>query len=219
MCGMSIQTSGHFPHNIEGKYMSFLRQLKLKNEERQREWDACDKVDDFYRLVEFVGEVGELCNNIKKTKREEIGLIGSRCTREELESEFGDVMITFALLANEFNIDIEEVTKTKFNETSEKLGLQTYFDRYVVSIISPTVGVGVTQVHYAYSTRRKTLQNDKQIIDLVEKTIGDNCDINSLDEFKKSLKDNLKNKIRSIKIFDTKTNSKFNHHTIIIECL
>lgn len=108
--------------------MSFIKELYQKNAERQIEWDASDDIEVLFKTVEFVGEVGEMCNNIKKVKREELGLAGSRCTREDLESEFGDVMITLALLADHVGIDLEQVTKEKFNATSEKMGFNTKFD-------------------------------------------------------------------------------------------
>lgn len=110
------------------KKLSFLDELYQKNAERQIEWDATNEIDVMYRALEFVGEVGEMCNNIKKVRREELGLKGSRCTREDLESEFGDVMITLALLADAVGVDLEQVTKEKFNATSEKLGFKTKFD-------------------------------------------------------------------------------------------
>lgn len=108
--------------------MSFIKDLYKKNAARQVEWDATDEIDELFKTVELVGEVGELCNNIKKIKREQLGLAGSRCSRADLESEFGDVMITLALLADYMNVDLEQVTKDKFNATSEKMGFKTKFD-------------------------------------------------------------------------------------------
>lgn len=106
--------------------MSFLKKLTLKNRERQKVWDSENLLDEMFKTVEFVGEVGELCNNIKKIKRLELGLQGSRCSREELESEFGDVLITLSLLADSCGVDLEEVTKKKFNSTSTKQGFDVF---------------------------------------------------------------------------------------------
>lgn len=108
--------------------MSFIKELYKKNAERQIEWDTSDEIDELFKTVEFVGEVGELCNNIKKIKREQLGLAGSRCTQADLKSEFGDVMITLALLADYMNVDLEQVVKEKFNSTSEKMGFKTKFE-------------------------------------------------------------------------------------------
>lgn len=108
--------------------MSFFKELSKKNQARQKEWDADDRIEVLYRTVEFLGEAGELCNNIKKIKREQLGLKGSRCTMDDLESEFGDVVITLSLLADELGIDLEKATKDKFNDTSAKMGFWTKFE-------------------------------------------------------------------------------------------
>lgn len=107
--------------------MSFIKDLYKKNAERQVEWDASEEIDEMFKAVEFVGEVGELCNNIKKIKREKLGLKGSRCSKADLSDEFGDVMITLALLADHMGIDLEQVTKDKFNSTSTKMNFTTKF--------------------------------------------------------------------------------------------
>lgn len=107
--------------------MSFIKELCDKNKHRQIEWDASDDIGVLFKAVEFVGEVGELCNNIKKLERESLGLSGSRISRSDLEDEFGDVMITLSLLADCLDVDLEEVTKRKFNKTSDKMGFVTRF--------------------------------------------------------------------------------------------
>lgn len=108
--------------------MGFLSELQRKNAERQVEWDSSSQLDICFKALEFVGEVGELSNLIKKVKREELGLAGSRCDRSHLESEFGDVVITLSLLAAHLDIDLEAVTKSKFNKTSDKMGFITRFE-------------------------------------------------------------------------------------------
>lgn len=107
--------------------LTFFQELNLKNKARQAEWDTTKSLSTLYKAVELVGEVGELCNNIKKIERESLGLSGSRCSRKDLEEEFGDVVITLALLADHLDIDLEEVTKNKFNLTSDKMGFKTRY--------------------------------------------------------------------------------------------
>ena len=106
--------------------MDFLDELKVKNAERQKVWDKDNVLDEMFKTVEFVGEVGELCNNIKKLKRYELGLAGSRCSCNDLEEEFGDVLITLSLLADYCGVDLIEAAKNKFNKTSEKQGFNIY---------------------------------------------------------------------------------------------
>lgn len=138
--------------------MSFIKDLYKKNAERQVEWDGSDKIDEMFKAVELVGEVGELCNNIKKIKREQLGLKGSRCSRKDLESEFGDVMITLALLAEYMCIDLEKVTKEKFNETSDKMGFKTKFENihvFKVTIKIPRdggIGIGYCCINRQFSS-------------------------------------------------------------------
>ena len=106
--------------------MDFLNVLENANNERQKAWDSENMLDVTFKALEFVGEVGELCNNIKKLKRLELGLVGSTCSREDLESEFGDVLITLSLLASSCGVNLEEVTRNKFNSTSKKHGFNVF---------------------------------------------------------------------------------------------
>jgi NTP pyrophosphatase (non-canonical NTP hydrolase) len=47
---------------------------------------------------------------------------------ENLVEEIGDVLITIDLLANEFNIDLEQAVKSKFNKTSEKVSIPVFLE-------------------------------------------------------------------------------------------
>lgn len=46
--------------------------LRAANVQRQREWDADNKVTLSYRGNEFAGEAGEVCNVVKKLDRERL---------------------------------------------------------------------------------------------------------------------------------------------------
>lgn len=111
--------------------MTFLEQLRAKNRERQRLWTG-PEVDVLFRAVEFAGESGEVANAIKKIYRARNGIVGNNKTIDELMEnlieEIGDVLITIDLLANEFNIDLEEAAKTKFNKTSHKVNIPVFID-------------------------------------------------------------------------------------------
>lgn len=73
----------------------------------------------------IAGEVGELCNVIKKLERERLGLAGSRDTIEHLVEEIADVKIYLALLEADLGIDGDAAVVAKFNATSVKLGFKT----------------------------------------------------------------------------------------------
>jgi NTP pyrophosphatase (non-canonical NTP hydrolase) len=93
--------------------------------QRNKEWDADNQITGLFRILEFAGEVGELCNVVKKLERERMGLPGSRATLIDFTKELADCQITLDLLAMHYSIDLAEATRLKFNEVSEKLGWQT----------------------------------------------------------------------------------------------
>lgn len=91
--------------------------------DRDVQWDPEGKLDLLFRATELAGEVGELCNVVKKIERERLGLRGSKATKDQLREEIGDVLICLALLANTADIDLAQAVISKFNASSEKLGL------------------------------------------------------------------------------------------------
>ena len=122
--------------------MNEYRTLRAANAARQLEWDADNQITSSYRANELAGEMGEaleraldlivlaaavgkLSNTIKKLERERLGIRGSRSTVEQLAEELADVVICTDLVAMDYNIDLDESTRKKFNETSEKQNLKT----------------------------------------------------------------------------------------------
>jgi NTP pyrophosphatase (non-canonical NTP hydrolase) len=89
-----------------------------------REWNT--PVDDLgYLIVDAVGEMGELTSACKKILREREGMVGSRATLADVAGEIGDVIASLDQLCHHLGIDIEEVTRDKFNRVSERHNLQT----------------------------------------------------------------------------------------------
>jgi len=75
----------------------------------------------------LAGELGELCNMIKKMERVEFGGIDAgssytaeSLTKEMIEEEIGGIVIYLDLLASLLGISIEEATIKTFNSKSEK---------------------------------------------------------------------------------------------------
>jgi NTP pyrophosphatase (non-canonical NTP hydrolase) len=99
--------------------------LRQANAARQQEWDPARQISLAYRGNELAGEVGEACNVLKKIERERLGIRGSRANVEELAEELADVVICVDLIAMGEGIDLWQAVLTKFNATSEKVGLQT----------------------------------------------------------------------------------------------
>lgn len=98
--------------------------LRKANDRRQDAWEnAQDKLDLSYLGNAAAGEVGEMCNVIKKLERERLGLRGSRATMADLAEEMADVIIYLDLIAAKANIDLGEAVRDKFNKTSVKYDL------------------------------------------------------------------------------------------------
>lgn len=119
--------------------------LRDANVTRNKEWDPGGDISLSFRGNEMAGELGELlekttallllsskmliiCNMLKKLERQQLGLVGSRVSLEDVAKEFGDTLICLDLCAMQVGIDLEQATKDKFNEASIKHGLKT---RYV----------------------------------------------------------------------------------------
>ena len=86
-----------------------------------------------YWTTALAGEVGELCNMIKKMQRvEKGGLDGGSSytakdiTKEMLKEEIGGIAIYLDLLASQLDISLEDAIIDTFNSKSEKYGF-THF--------------------------------------------------------------------------------------------
>ena len=108
-------------------YERFWRDLRRVNESRaDRFGHGGLHEDDGWSAMQWgcalAGEVGELCNEVKKLERQ----LPSDPSPEELKGaiaeEMADVIIYLDLLAAKLNIDVEASVKAKFNKVSEKLG-------------------------------------------------------------------------------------------------
>lgn len=82
-----------------------------------------------YWTTALAGEVGELCNMVKKLQRVERGGVdggssykASDITRERLAEEIGGIAIYLDLLASLLGIGLEEAITETFNRKSEALG-------------------------------------------------------------------------------------------------
>ena len=84
-----------------------------------------------YWTTALAGEVGELCNMIKKMQRVEKGGIdgGSSytakdITKDMLKEEIGGIAIYLDLLASLLDVDLEEAIIDTFNSKSAKYGFK-----------------------------------------------------------------------------------------------
>jgi NTP pyrophosphatase (non-canonical NTP hydrolase) len=111
-----------------------LTALRPLNVQRAREGFKCyDNQPLTYWTTALAGEVGELCNMIKKMQRVEKGGIdgGSSYTakdinKEMLKEEIGGIAIYLDLLASLLDINLEEAIIDTFNSKSEKYGFTQF---------------------------------------------------------------------------------------------
>lgn len=111
-----------------------LAALRPVNVQRAREGFKCyDNQPLTYWTTALAGEVGELCNMIKKMQRVEKGGIdgGSSYTakdinKEMLKEEIGGIAIYLDLLASLLDIDLEDAIMDTFNSKSEKYGFKQF---------------------------------------------------------------------------------------------
>lgn len=100
-------------------FEDFDEALRVRQEMWIGDGDGAQLPKEFY-AIELVGELGELFNVFKKLMRELYGVRGSRATKEDMEEEFGDALITLKNLAVKYGVDLESAARKKFNKTSEK---------------------------------------------------------------------------------------------------
>lgn len=99
-----------------------LTTLRQINSSRSDEWETRDAAAADWNLAEWgcalAGEVGELCNLLKKDRR------GDDVPQAAIAEEIADVAIYLDLLAYKAGIDLGEAIRAKFNQDSERRGFE-----------------------------------------------------------------------------------------------
>ena len=118
----------HFnPHTIMKLDLAALRPI---NVQRAKDGFKCyDNQPLTYWTTALAGEVGELCNMIKKLQRVEKGgadggssYTAKDITKEMLKEEIGGIAIYLDLLASLLEIDMEDAIIDTFNSKSARMG-------------------------------------------------------------------------------------------------
>lgn len=112
--------------------------------ENEDQWTANDWA------VALVGEVGELCNKLKKIRRGVPNPGDQLPSRQEIVDELADCQMYLDLLAANLTVDLAEATRSKFNRTSDAFGLKTRMlrdlppeaMRYGQQVFAPEAGGG-----------------------------------------------------------------------------
>ena len=109
-----------------------LAELREKNETRANEWrrdrTTQSRTPLTFSTTELAGEVGELCNEIKKVERKTYGLAGGKTLEEafpKICEELADVVICADLIGMKLGINLPSIVRDKFNKTSDKNGMTT----------------------------------------------------------------------------------------------
>ena len=101
--------------------------LREVNDARCVEWSGDTPWEPDTHLNEFIGELGEACNVIKKLRRIQDKMPGTDPAEKpallaQLKDEMGDAQICLDKWASSLNIDLGLATIDKFNKTSIKVG-------------------------------------------------------------------------------------------------
>jgi NTP pyrophosphatase (non-canonical NTP hydrolase) len=99
-------TNENFRETVRAIGVTDFTSLRPANAARQEEWDPTGFAKTrSWRFNELGGEVGEVCNILKKLHRESCGVPGSRATKDQLADELADVVICIDLAAMECLVD------------------------------------------------------------------------------------------------------------------
>lgn len=99
--------------------MSDLSFVRFRNANLARCIEKFHKVDEWSETdwaTALAGEVGELCNLIKKRRR------GEKIAIADVAAEMGDVFAYLDLLATRMGISLPEAVTDKFNAVSRRVG-------------------------------------------------------------------------------------------------
>lgn len=91
------------------------------------DWSPADWV------TAVVGELGEAANIIKKIKRGDFGVVGDPeydAAIVKLRKEFADVICYMDLLAVQFDVNLGDAVRDKFNEVSDRVGANIYLHNH-----------------------------------------------------------------------------------------
>jgi len=108
--------------------------FRALNMDRARNGFRCyDNQPLTYWTTALAGEVGELCNMVKKMQRVELGGVdgGSSytakdITKEMLKEEIGGIAIYLDLMASLLDIDLGEAIRDTFNDKSKQMGFSQF---------------------------------------------------------------------------------------------
>lgn len=94
-----------------------INQISEYLKERQSAFPTCKDWSFVDWSNAIAGEVGELCNQVKKFKRSE----GEEIYFDNMREEIADVICYCIILADKMNLDLNVVLRKKINKVSKKM--------------------------------------------------------------------------------------------------
>src|SRR3990167_10492829 len=93
-------------------------QLKKANKKRQGDiYGVCKNWNHLHFTMAVTGELGELCNILKKVER---GSYTMEEKKQEIADELADIQIYLDNLATSLGVDLGTATRSKFNSRSKE---------------------------------------------------------------------------------------------------
>lgn len=127
------QTKEEKPAEQKPLSLDLKRFREVSTRRAQEGFKTYDNVPITFWTTAIAGELGELCNMIKKLERAKVGGLNSGHTKkvedistDDLAEEIGGVFIYLDLLASRLGIDLEQAVIKTFNDKSDEHGLERY---------------------------------------------------------------------------------------------
>ena len=80
-----------------------------------KEHELAYPVNFTYPLLGFAGEVGEICNKLKKVIRDNTPI-----NSEDMKAELGDCLWYLAVLANECGVDLNDIAEYNLEKLADR---------------------------------------------------------------------------------------------------
>ena len=123
---MSEDPSHHNPYARQQSYRQYLeeRETKAMSDLRSyQKWTQSTAIYTnpiIYPSLELAGEVGEVCNQVKKIYRDDEGVVTLK-RKQDLEKELGDVLWALARLIDDLGLDFNMVKELNVIKLEDRM--------------------------------------------------------------------------------------------------
>ena len=123
---MSEDPSHHNPYARQQSYRNHIEKKETKTMSDltgYQKWTQSTAIYTnpiIYPSLELAGEVGEVCNQVKKIYRDDDGVVTLK-RKEDLEKELGDVLWALARLIDDLGLDFNVVKELNVMKLEDRL--------------------------------------------------------------------------------------------------